>query len=176
MRTFTQLPLILISFFFISGCKSTIDSLNDYIKTDYQYQIISSSDINPDVEKVPSPVVLRVFQLNKLDNFIAMSHADMNLTELEELKTQFLAIDEFFIDPAVVQPAPFNLLETTQYLGVVVSFRDIEKSKWRTWVKIPEEAFFSDLSTKKTFEIVINKLDVVINPPYSKNKEFNSDE
>jgi type VI secretion system VasD/TssJ family lipoprotein len=105
-----------------------------------------------------------------------MNHADMNLTELEELKTQYLAIDEFFIDPATVKPAPFNLLENTQYLGVVVSFRDIEKSKWRTWIKIPEGAFLSDLRTKKTFEIVINKLDVVINLPYSKSKEFSSDE
>jgi type VI secretion system VasD/TssJ family lipoprotein len=75
-----------------------------------------------------------------------------------------------------VKPAPFTLLETTQYLGVVVSFRDIEKSKWRTWVKIPEGAFLSDLRTKKTFEIVINKLDVVVNPPYSNNKQFKSNE
>ena len=170
MRRLTTFFSILVISLFLSSCKSTLDSFNSYIKTDYQYQIISSSDINPDAEKAPSPVVLRIFQLDKLDNFIAMDHADLNLTELEELKTQYLAIDEFFIDPAIVKPAPFNLLETTQYLGVVVSFRNIEKSKWRTWIKIPESAFLSDIRKKKTFEIVINKLDVVVNPPYSKSK------
>jgi len=176
MRRLVAFISIIITSLLLSSCKSTLDSFNSYIKTDYQYQIISSSDINPDVEKEPSPVVLRVFQLDKLDNFISMSHEDMNLTELKELKTQYLAIDEFFIDPATVKPAPFNLLESTQYLGVVVSFRDIEKSKWRTWVKIPESAFFSDIRTKKTFEIVINKLDVVVNLPYSKSKQFKSNE
>lgn len=94
--------------------------------------------INPDQRGRPSPVALKLFELKSLSSFERSDFFSLFDRERETLGPELVARDEFVIKPGdrIVQDR--KLSPDARFLGVVVGYRDLERSQWR--LSIPVEA------------------------------------
>lgn len=89
------------------------------------------ADQNPDPMGRPAPVAMRLYQLgatgkfNQADPFALIEH------EKETLGTDVLGSEEFVIKPSATQTITRTLQKGTQFVGIAVLFRDIDRAQWR---------------------------------------------
>ena len=93
--------------------------------------------INPDQRGRPSPVALKLFELKSLATFERSDFFSLFDRERETLGAELVARDEFVIKPGdrIVQER--KLSPDTKFIGIVVGYRDLERSQWR--LSIPAE-------------------------------------
>lgn len=95
--------------------------------------------INPDQRGRPSPVALKLFELKSLSSFERSDFFSLFDRERETLGPELVARDEFVIKPGdrIVQER--KLSPDARFIGVVVGYRDLERSQWRLSVPVAAE-------------------------------------
>jgi type VI secretion system protein VasD len=136
---------------FLTACGATTEN-----NVDFSYLISASSDINPDIEGRPSSVIVRVYQLANKINFENANYNELFESDHNALGTEFITLNEYFVDPGSKNDIELKISENTKYIGVVVGYRSVEMVTWRTVMSVPEKSFFSDSG----LEIKVEKLSV----------------
>jgi type VI secretion system protein VasD len=111
--------------FILAGCSSAPPLT--HLTLSFQ----SSDDLNPDVNNRPSPVDIRVFQLRNSDNFNETKFSDLYTNAQTVLDKDLIAEHKVEINLKQTQSLDLTLYEETQFLGFIVAYYDLEKSKWR---------------------------------------------
>jgi len=151
MRDIKQLALIGMLSILIAACGSTGEK-----KVDFTYLISAADNINPDITGRATSVVVRVYQLSNKINFENASYQDLFLESGNSLGTEFIAVNEYLVDPGTSKELDVEISENTTYIGVVVGYRSVDMVTWRTIKAAPEQSWFSSAG----FEVVIEKLSV----------------
>jgi len=96
----------------------------------------AAAGINPDQRGRPSPVALKLFELKSLSSFERSDFFGLFDRERETLGPELVARDEFVIKPGdrIVQDR--KLSPDARFIGVVVGYRDLERSQWRLAVSV----------------------------------------
>jgi type VI secretion system protein VasD len=93
--------------------------------------VIAQSDVNPDATGRPSPVVVRVYQLQQDAKFANADFFALFDDEQQALGGDLLARDEITLAPGERKEVQVEVKGEAKFLGAVAAFRDIRNSPWR---------------------------------------------
>ncbi|WP_018693236.1 type VI secretion system lipoprotein TssJ [Algicola sagamiensis] len=97
--------------------------------TDVTFNV--APDINPDINKRPSPVVVKIFELSSRTVFDTQDFFTLYESPETVLGPDLLKKDELELQPASKLEHNMSLNENTRYIGLVVAYRSIDKARWR---------------------------------------------
>jgi type VI secretion system protein VasD len=98
--------------------------------------VVAGAQINPDVRKRPSPVVVRVFELKSSTLFEQADFVSLFEKEQAVLGPELVSREEFVIRPGETKPLSKPLAPDTKFVGVMVAFRELERARWRAIVPV----------------------------------------
>jgi type VI secretion system protein VasD len=104
--------------------------------TRVQIDLQVMENINPDMNGRPSPVVVRLYELNSLTAFNSADFFSLYDKDRQTLGNELLAVQELSLMPDERRQLKRTLQADTRYLGVIAAFRDLEHSKWRSSMPI----------------------------------------
>ena|SRR5690348_11519368 len=93
--------------------------------------MVGSKDQNPDTDGTPKPVAVRIYQLAATAKFERGDVFALTEHEQQSLGQDDLGSQEFLLAPGETQTQTFGLKNGVNAIGVVVLYRDIDKSQWR---------------------------------------------
>ena len=94
-------------------------------------KVVASLQANPDVRKRPSPVVVRVYELKSRAQFDSADFLSLYERDKDVLGGDLVARDEFVLKPGETKDINRPPQPDTQFLAVLVGFRDLEKARSR---------------------------------------------
>ena len=120
--------------FLCAGCTTFNQRAGSVIgaKTNVKMQIVAAGNINPDESSVPSPVFIRLYEL---ENNIAFEKADF--IEIYEQDDKILAADLIAkqelkrFTPGEARKTHFVLNEKTRYIGLFAEFFRYKDAKYK---------------------------------------------
>jgi len=99
--------------------------------------VTASPLVNPDLNGRPSPVVVRIYQLNAPDPFSQASFFQLYEKDAETLGGTALGRQELILQPAGVQSIAAARNAEATHLGVVVGYRKYDEAQWRAITPLP---------------------------------------
>lgn len=99
-------------------------------------QISASSDVNPDLQGRPSPVILHIMELNSEEQFNRLDYMSLTQPSGAALGQDLLDKSRLILSPGDSQQLPLELNSQTTFIGLVAGFRDIDNAVWRTSLPI----------------------------------------
>ncbi len=96
----------------------------------------ASPDANA-IQNVPSPVVVRVYQLKSPAAFEEADYFQLANSEGDVLGDDLLGKDEYFLKPGESEVVVSEVNPDTRYLGLVAAFYNIDAATWRGTIPVP---------------------------------------
>lgn len=93
--------------------------------------IKGGADQNPDITGKAASVAVRVFQLTNTAKFDRADVFALIEKEAATLGTDDLASEEVVVAPGETKQITHELKAGTQFVGIIVLFRDIDNAKWK---------------------------------------------
>ncbi len=100
--------------------------------------ISAVSDLNPNLEGRPSPLVIRIFELKSVDAFQSSDFFSLYDNEAAALGPDILAKDEIEVRPGERYNYTRTLNAESRFIGVVAAYRDLDNAQWRASIKVPQ--------------------------------------
>src|SRR5215468_10916550 len=94
---------------------------------------------NPNLKGEGSPIIVRVYELRSPTAFSSADFFSLFDNESATLAGDLVGREEYDLSPAETQPYRRQLQPDTKFIGVVAAFRDLENSRWRQVVPVPDE-------------------------------------
>ena len=136
MRTFIFLKSVILAL--IVAAVASCDTLNTKIggvfnaDTDLYLTITADSDVNPDDNKRPSPLIVRMYELKDTKKFSKTNFIDMFEKDTESLGDEMVDKQRLrHIEPGEVREVKFVLNKDTKYVGLFAEFLRYRKSKYK---------------------------------------------
>lgn len=104
--------------------------------TKVELTMAATPDANA-IQNVPSPVVVRVYQLKSPAAFEEADYFQLDKSEGDVLGDDLLGKDEYFLSPGASQTVVSEVNPDTRYLGLVAAFYNIDSATWRGVVPVP---------------------------------------
>ncbi len=119
-------------------------------------RISASSDVNPDLNSRPSPVILHVLELSAIDEFNRADFFALTQNDAAALGGDVLNKTEIILTPGSSTETVLELDQQAVYLGFVAGYRDIDNSRWRvSQAVVPGKTdWISVQITKQQIEII----------------------
>ncbi|SAK54715.1 lipoprotein [Caballeronia temeraria] len=96
--------------------------------------INASSSVNPDDQKRPAPILVRVYELKNADTFNQADFYSLQDKDKTVLGDDLAARDQFLLRPGESKTLVRNANEASTTLGVIAAYRDLPNAVWRaTW-------------------------------------------
>ncbi|EKE75639.1 type VI secretion system lipoprotein TssJ [Gallaecimonas xiamenensis] len=111
----------------LSGCVVA----NAVYEPSTDLDITAVSNLNPDYTGRPSPVVVKVFELNGRSAFDASDFFNLYGDAAGTLGQELVKVEDYELQPGEKREIKLRLHGQTRYIGVVVAYRDIENAQWR---------------------------------------------
>ncbi|GGQ19294.1 type VI secretion system lipoprotein TssJ [Shewanella litoralis] len=115
-----------------AGCKT----INAVVPPSTDVTFIASADINPDINNRPSPVVVKIFELSSRTIFDTQDFFTLDESAESVLGPDLIRKDELELQPSESREYTMTLGNNTRFVGVIVAYRDIDSSRWRSVVAV----------------------------------------
>lgn len=102
-----------------------------------QLTVQAGDSINPDYQNRPSPVVVRIYLLRAEISFGSADFFSLFERDAATLGADLLAREEFQLRPGRVVAISREFPPEARFLGIVVAFRNVERSAWRALSILP---------------------------------------
>lgn len=102
-----------------------------------QLAVQAGDGINPDDLNRPSPVVVRIYLLRAEITFGSADFFSLFERDAATLGADLLAREELQLRPGRVVSINREFPPEARFLGIVVAFRNVEKSTWRALSSLP---------------------------------------
>ena len=116
--------------------------------------INATTDVNPDMQGRPSPVILHIFELNSVEQFNGLDYVGLTQPSGAALGASLLAKKQEILQPGGSRELPLELDPQTTIIGLVAGYRDIDNATWRTSVPINQ-------GKTKQLSITLNQQQIV---------------
>lgn len=120
---------------------------------------VASPLVNPSPAGEPSPIVLRLYQLNGETAFENASFRQLWEQDEQTLGPTMLGKTEMYVDPGGIERIKANLIEGTAIVAVVAGYRQFEDAKWRAMVGLQGEKRFKLKADLKTLSVELGPQD-----------------
>ncbi|MDE8602963.1 type VI secretion system lipoprotein TssJ [Marinomonas sp. RSW2] len=131
---------MVFSCLFLIGCSLNPFSDADENAVTLVFKIKASEDLNPDIQGRPSPIEIRLYQLNSLTEFHQADFFDL-FTE-KPLASSLLDTRIFIVKPSEEVFVDTDLDINTQFIGVVAGYRDLDNAIWHDSIRVRDERGF----------------------------------
>lgn len=128
--------MLTISFLALNGCTSLLPLKEKKEKT-IQLQVITSAQVNPDMDNQASPIQIDIYQVVKYDNIMLMDYFSL-INKIDIIKDDVLVKNTEIIRPNSILSKDLILDNRMKYLVVVAHYQDIENSQWKTLFKLQD--------------------------------------
>jgi type VI secretion system protein VasD len=98
--------------------------------------VIGGPDQNPDPAGRPAPVAVRLFELNATAKFDRADVFALTEREQQTLGDDGQGSEEFVLSPGETRTITRELKKGVRFVGIVVLFRDIDRSRWRAIAQV----------------------------------------
>jgi type VI secretion system protein VasD len=110
-------------------------------ETTLELTLAAGNQLNPNAQRRPSPVVVRVFDLKTPAGFDAATYDGLFEHDRETLAADLVTRDDFTLNPGDGKKlAERKLAPETKVIGIAVGFRDLERAVWRASVPVKPNA------------------------------------
>lgn len=147
-----------ISFFTLSACTSINSTVGGFFNmdTDLEIKFKVDSDVNPDDDKKPSPLFVRMYQLKSTKmfsraNFIDLYEKDKEVLGADMISKQVLRR----VKPGESRNENFVLNKKTRFIGLYAEFLQYKKSSFKLLIPVVPENF---IGTSEEVLVASNKL------------------
>jgi type VI secretion system protein VasD len=123
--------------------------------------VIAQSDVNPDASGRPSPIVVRVYQLQQDAKFANADFFALFDDEQQALGADLLARDEITLAPGERKEVQVEVKGEAKFLGAVAAFRDIRNSQWRVLQPAPKKGLL-DVFRKDGVQVSVARAKVIV--------------
>ncbi|MGZ2747548.1 type VI secretion system lipoprotein TssJ [Burkholderia stagnalis] len=117
----------------LPGCGATERSA----AVPYAISVAVAPDVNPDLNRKPSPIVLKVFQLKSAATFESADFFALQDKPESVLGADLLAVERIILRPGDARTLHYRGNVDAGALGVVAEYRVLEKNRWRLTVPLP---------------------------------------
>lgn len=138
----------------LAACKSAPPPEPKPVPVTVKLSIAVSADVNPDSQKRPSPIVVRIYQLKDDAAFKAADFFALYDKEQATLAASLVAREEFELKPGEHVTPGFMLSPDTRFIGVAAAYRDIRNADWRASSGAADKGF-TDLVKKDTLALAL---------------------
>lgn len=101
------------------------------------FEVIAERSLNPDVNGVPKPVLLRFYELRAKAAFERAGFLDLQDKDETQLGGDFVRRDEFLIVPGERRVLERKGNPDVRAFGFFAAYRDLERSTWRATIDSP---------------------------------------
>ncbi len=132
----TLLLALAASLLTLVGC-STVSPYSDLTKLDLSLE--GSSQLNPDLNNRPSPIVLHLMELK---HPVAFENADfftLYQRPREALSPDLIAIEEIELRPGEKRELKLTVQEGSRYVAVLAAYRNLPDTNWRFIIPLNEK-------------------------------------
>lgn len=133
MRRMSLLVLGLLLSIGVSSCATAPPP------TVVELTIKAAPNINPDGNKRPSPVILRVYQLAGTGAFEKADFFPLYNKEGPTLGADLLGREQILVVPGDRKTVRIDFKPQARSIGVIAAFRDINQAAWRVDAPVPPE-------------------------------------
>ncbi|WP_127089594.1 type VI secretion system lipoprotein TssJ [Aquabacter cavernae] len=106
------------------------------VETPTKITVRADANINPNQSGVPSPVVIKLYDLKAQNNFMAATFFELFDNDIARLGPEMLSKEVLEIVPGATQDVDHTITGDVRYLGVIAGFRDISSAQWRSIVEL----------------------------------------
>jgi type VI secretion system protein VasD len=136
---------------FLAACSSAPPS------TPVELTFVAAGDVNPDASGRAAPIIVRLYQLGATGTFERVDYFQLHDQEQALLGQDLLDRQELPLLPGATQQVAFEAKPGTKAIGVIASYRDIDKALWRADAPIAT-------GQKTKLKVQVDKLKVSIVP------------
>jgi type VI secretion system protein VasD len=101
--------------------------------------IVAAADVNLDPEGRPSPIVVRIYQLQSVTKFNNADFFALYDDAAGALGADMIAFDEFTLRPGQSLDYQAQVKPSAKFIGALAAFRDINSAQWRADLELPEK-------------------------------------
>lgn len=143
MKKIIPLYITLFMLILFSGCAEKPTHLELVLK--------SSSDLNPDINQVPSPLMVTFYELKSAEKFIKYDYWTLLDKSGENLKDDLVSQVKHIIVPSEEQNYKIVFSDNTKFLGVICNFRNIDnKFVWKYVINLEKNEYnYNELKIDK---------------------------
>lgn len=140
-RTIAQIAFLSAIGWALSGC-GVVNTLNRPAEAPTAVppaiiEIVSERSLNPDIDGMPKPVLLRIYELRAPAAFERSSFFDLQDKDESQLGGDFVRREEFLIAPGERRIIERKGNPDVRSFGFFAAYRDLERSTWRASVDAP---------------------------------------
>lgn len=125
------LLVILSILVMLKGCSLATNVANRVAEPETTLILDPAVDINPDSNRRPSPLVVRIYELSDRNRFETAEFFSLYDDDRAVLGESLLSSVDLVLLPGHKQKHVMSLDSKTRYVGVMAEFRDIENATWR---------------------------------------------
>ncbi|VWB75268.1 putative lipoprotein [Burkholderia pseudomultivorans] len=103
----------------------------------YAITVDVAPDVNPDLNRKPSPIVLKVFQLRTSSAFDSADFFSLQDKPENALGADLLGSDRIILRPGDTRTLHYRGNVEAGAIGIVAEYRVLEKNRWRLTVPLP---------------------------------------
>ena len=124
---------------FVTGCSSINSSVGGLFNmdTDLEIKFKVDADVNPDDDKKPSPLFVRMYQLKSTKMFQRANFIDLYEKDKEVLGADLISTQKLRrIKPGESRVENFVLNKEANYIGLYAEFLDYKKSSFKLVIPV----------------------------------------
>jgi type VI secretion system protein VasD len=123
--------------------------------------LVAASDVNPDIEGHPAPIVVRVYELKEAGAFNGADYFRLIDKEQEALGPALVSREEYELQPGESRTWELKIPPEAHFVGAAAGFRDLPNSRWKALSPAPRKGLRTRKLTisvaKSTISIVVSK-------------------
>lgn len=100
----------------------------------------AAANINPNGAGLPSPVVVRIYQLTGVTGFAETDFFELQDDAAGALGDELVGSELFVLAPGGVEVYARELGDDVRFVGIIAAFRDLSAGKWRSFHAVPPAA------------------------------------
>ena len=121
--------------------------------------LVAASDVNPDIEGHPAPIVVRVYELKEAGAFNGADYFRLIDKEQEALGPALVSREEYELQPGESRAWELKIPPEAHFVGAAAGFRDLPNSHWKALSPAPRKG----LRTRKlTFSVAKSTVSIVV--------------
>lgn len=118
----------------IAGCSSTAKR----VPAPYAIELRADPKVNVNASGRPSPVQVTIYELKSASTFESRDFFTLDADAHAALGAELLNTDQVILRPGETKVLHYPGNPEARVVGVVAAYRELEQSKWRLLVQLPE--------------------------------------
>jgi len=97
----------------------------------FDIQVSAATDVNPDMQGRPSPIILHILELGSTEQFNGLDYTGLTQPSGSALGAELLSKKQMVLQPGESKTIATELNPLTTTIGLVAGYRDIDNAVWR---------------------------------------------